>query len=386
MHNQSLSKAFQKQKLAVTAQGTIRPRTSTGLDDVEAWRKVVRSNYSALSRAPRERLRWVTVILSVHVVRLSDDIAARVADTVEGLRKEWRNCAMRSGTIKRGTRWSGVVEIDLVHPDLLGGAAKRDLIGALAGVDPTTLTANQRVIVVHLHAVVDCKGHQSPDAFIKDIRATWAGPRRVHAVSIWTTGTVAEELDRLASYSTKLRLQYSQSWEGKNTRYYMAFEPAWKDWMVRLLNNLRLHNTILSSVSSRSTQCPSHIDENLSQKRVEADEDGTQLITEKAIDEREERKPKIATLRENIIMRYNQFIDSITERRMAALNALNREAKALAHKIEKLRQGLIEGTKPLTPEQLQRLAECDRKRQDRMREIQSTAQRRVNTIKSEIRD
>lgn len=386
MHNQSLSKAFQNQKLAVTAKGTIRLRTSTGLDDVEAWRKVVRSNYSALSRAPRKRLRWVTVILGVHVVRLSDDVAARVADTVEGLRKEWRNCAMRSGTIKRGTRWSGVVEIDLVHPNLLGGAAKRDLIGALAGVDPAALTADQRVIVVHLHAVVDCKGHQSPDAFVKDIRATWAGPRRVHAASIHSDGTVADQLDRLASYSTKLRLQYSQSWEGKPTRYFVAFEPAWKDWMVHLLNNLGLQNMILSSVSSRSVQCPSHTDEAHTTERVEADEDGTQLIDVKATDKQEEKELKVVKLRENIIMRYNQFIDSITNQRMRALEALSREVEALTRKIEELRQGLVEGTKPLTPEKLRRRSERDRKREERMREIQSTAQRRLNTIKSEIGD
>jgi len=84
-------------------------------------------------------------------------------------------------------------------------------------------------------------------------------------------------------------------------------------------------------------------------------------------------------------MRRYQFVDAITERQMSALDALGREAQALADKIEQLRQGLIEGA-PLTPEQLQRRTERDRKRQDRMREIRNTAQQRVSKIRSQIGD
>jgi len=82
-------------------------------------------------------------------------------------------------------------------------------------------------------------------------------------------------------------------------------------------------------------------------------------------------------------MRRYQFVDAITERQMSVLDALGREAQALADKIEQLRQGLIEGA-PLTPEQARRRAERDRKRQDRMREIQNTAHQRVGKIRSEI--
>jgi hypothetical protein len=233
--------------------------------------------YLTMARAPRERLRWITLILAVRVIRLGDDPAHEVANIIEQLPDELRACAMASGFIKRGTRWAGVVEIDLLHPRLLGGAVKRDLISLLAGVDPDTLTPDQRVIVVHLHGVIDCKGHLTPDKFLKDARRWWPGARRVHSASIWTEGTVTENLERLASYSTKLRFQYSQSWDGTKTKFFMPYEPAWKAWMHRLHDNLGLSNMIISSVSSRASECTRDDEELVAAQGFDADDESLQL-------------------------------------------------------------------------------------------------------------
>lgn len=246
--------------------------------DKTTWRKAVKSAYLTMARTPRDWLRWITVILDVRVVTLTDNPSDDIGAVVECLRQDWRACAMRSGYIKRGTRWAGVVEIDLVHPRLLGGAAKRDLIGKLGGVDPATLTADQRLIITHLHVVVDCRGHPSPAILEKDIRAQWPGPRRVHSAKIKPDGTVADNLERLASYSTKLKFQYSQSWEGKNTKFFTAHEPEWKVWMQRLLDNVGLTKFVFASVTSRAAECPFLNEKTVAAQGNNEDCDPLQLI------------------------------------------------------------------------------------------------------------
>lgn len=268
--------------------------------DINEWRQSVTADYLTMARAPRDRLRWTTLILAVRVVRLGDDPSDEVISIIEQLPDELRACAMQSGFLKRGTRWAGVVEIDLVHPRLLGGAAKRDLIGILAGIDPDTLTADQRLIVVHLHAVVDSKGHTKPDKFADDMRKCWPGPRRVHSASIWTEGTVAENLTRLASYSTKLWNHYSEAWEGRATRRLMAREPEWTAWMHRLHDAIGLPNMVVSSVSSRAAQCPRSDDESLIPQGFDENPEGPQL---KVPDSNEDtpQHPLIKTLMRTIM-------------------------------------------------------------------------------------
>jgi hypothetical protein len=268
--------------------------------DINEWRQSVTADYLTMARAPRDRLRWTTLILAVRVVRLGDDPSDEVISIIQQLPDELRACAMQSGFLKRGTRWAGVVEIDLVHPRLLGGAAKRELIGVLAGIDPDTLTADQRLIIVHLHAVVDSKGHARPDKFADDMRKCWPGPRRVHSASIWTDGTVAENLARLASYSTKLWDHYSEAWEGRATRRLMAREPEWTAWMHRLHDAIGLPNMVVSSVSSRAAKCPHSDDETLAPQGFDENTEGPQL---KAPDSNEDnqQEPLIMTIMRSIM-------------------------------------------------------------------------------------
>lgn len=277
------------------------------MEDINTWRKSVTADYLTMARAPRDRLRWTTLILAVRVVRLGDDPSDEVISIIEQLPDELRACAMQSGFLKRGTRWAGVVEIDLVHPRLLGGAAKRELIGVLAGIDPDTLTADQRLIIVHLHAVVDSKGHAKPDKFADDMRKWWPGPRRVHSASIWTEGTVAENLTRLASYSTKLWNHYSEAWEGRTTRRLMAREPEWTAWMRRLHDAIGLSNMVVSSVSSRAVWCTRNGERTLVEQGFQADDDGPQLNVP-ADDEDTPQHPLIKTFMQAIMRKENNAI------------------------------------------------------------------------------
>jgi hypothetical protein len=277
------------------------------MDDIETWRKSVEADFLTMARVPRDRLRWITLILAVRVVRLSDDPADQVISIIEQLPDELRACAMRSGFLKRGTRWAGVVEIDLVCPRMLGGGAKRDLIGVLAGIDPDTLTPDQRLIIVHLHAVVDAKGHATPDKFVADMRKCWPGPRRVHSASIWTEGTVAENLERLASYSTKLWNHYSEAWEGRPTRRLMAREPEWTAWMRRLHDAIGLSNMVVSSVSSRAVWCTRDDEETLMSQGFQADDRGPQLNVP-GDNEDTPQHPLIKTLMQAIMAKENNAL------------------------------------------------------------------------------
>ncbi|NIX75316.1 hypothetical protein [Microvirga terricola] len=268
--------------------------------DIETWRTTVDAAYLTMARTQRERLRWITLIMAVRVVRLGDDLSDEVIKIIEQLTDELRACAMMSGYLKRGTRWAGVVEIDLVHPKLLGSETKRDLIGTLAGVDPNSLAPDQRLIVVHLHAVVDCKGHAKPDLLVRDMRKCWPGPRRVHSASIWEDGTVAENLTRLASYSTKLWSYYSEAWEGRPTRRLMDREPEWDAWMDRLIDNVGLSNMIVASVSSRALWCPRDDEESLVASGFDEDADETQLNNQD-----NPQKPQIMTIMKAIMEKKN---------------------------------------------------------------------------------
>lgn len=237
-----------------------------------------------MSRAPWERVRFITLIMACRVVKLHDDPALEIISIIEDLRRDLRACAQRSGFLKRGTRWCGTVEIDLVHWKLLGSDTKQDLVGTLAGVDPRTLTHDERVIVIHTHFVVDCRGHLSPEHFVRDMREQWPGPRRVRSDLIWREGTVAENLERIAGYCTKLRFQHSQAWEGKRTKFFATYGLEWKAWMQRLIGRIGLQNMLVSSVVSRAARCPLQNAETLSTQDVEPVESRLQL---KALDQTE---------------------------------------------------------------------------------------------------
>ena len=162
-----------------------------------------------------------------------------------------RHSLASTGRIKRGTRWAGAIEWDLLHPNLLGGKRKRELAEAF-GVDFDALTSKQRVLVTHAHIVVDSRGHQSNSEVMSALARQWLGPYRVVSRTLHADKTVRENLERLASYCTKFRMRYSQSWLGTRTEYGPNFEPEWRDVIVRLFSSVGLVAMTVSNVISRS--------------------------------------------------------------------------------------------------------------------------------------
>ncbi len=242
-------------------------------------RAATHRNLAVLDRVPRQWLRLVTVIITAIKVKLTDDVASAVAAEMAKFEPEFRGCAMVSGRLTRGTRWAGVIEIDLAHPAFLK-VQKRKLLQCFGIED---IAADDRVIIVHLHAVVDFRGHASPDVFVRDLRKAFPGPNRIDARRMHEDKTMAQNLDRIAGYCTKHMRAYSVWGEEENgrTRFYSENEPEWSTWMDRLYTNISIDNTLFSSVSSRSAsepECKAESLKTLILQGVSRDEETEELI------------------------------------------------------------------------------------------------------------
>lgn len=222
-----------------------------GLADLRA---AAHRDLGVLDRVPFEWARFVTVIITAIKVKLTDDVATAVAAEIAKFAPAFRGCAMLNGFLKRGTRWAGVIEIDLAHPAFLK-AQKRRLLQNF-GIDD--IAAHERVIIIHLHAVVDFRGHASPDVLMRDLRRAFPGPNRVDARAMHKDKTMTQNLERIADYCTKQMRAYSVWGEedGGRTRFFNENEPEWRAWLDRLYTDIGLHNTLFSSVSSRAGDAP----------------------------------------------------------------------------------------------------------------------------------
>ena len=208
-----------------------------------------------LQRTPRAYLSFVTPIIAIYVVSLDEDIRGMIADEVGRFEDDWRSSMMASGVITRGTRWAGSIELDLLHPTLLGGAHKKALREAL-GVDTDSMRSDQRVLVLHAHIVVDHRGHSNQDCMMTDLRAEFPGPRRILAKPLYENGTVPQNLSNIADYSTKFRMSYSEAWEGGRTKFHVPFEPEWREFVMSLYERIGVARMIVTNVKSRATKRP----------------------------------------------------------------------------------------------------------------------------------
>lgn len=206
---------------------------------LEEHRNHVRASYLALCRTPRTDLRWITVIIGAYVVGIEDDIRARICDDIEEYQIRRREVMMGSGTISRSakegqTRWSGTIEIDLLHPRLLLSPMKTALMGEF-GIDANAVRLDQRIVVLHEHAVYDCRGHTSLDRLAQSLRKEWPGLRRVFSAKIYDDEeNLSAHLERLAGYSTKRVHRYSSSWCGQKTSYHADYESQWRKYVCSI--------------------------------------------------------------------------------------------------------------------------------------------------------
>lgn len=226
--------------------------------DIAALRSAVDTSYAVLARTPHEALLWLTTVIAVFIVCLDDDISDAVREAVDDYHAARPGVFRRSGRTYRSprgwTRWTGVIEMDLINPTIARklSPTKADLLAEL-GVDVTALAPDQRIIVLHEHAVIDHRGHPSADALLRDIRTAWPGARRVHSKRLHTEGTIAENLGRLASYGTKFVMRYSVSWNGRKTSYLSDYEREWRDYMCRLYQQIGVARLLNANITTQAS-------------------------------------------------------------------------------------------------------------------------------------
>lgn len=194
-----------------------------------------------LTTRERRHLRWVTIILRVLRVREADiidpdrrrEVCALIAEIVDDYRADWT--AQTRGRNLSGLTWRGVVEIDVRRNLASDGHAAATM--AALGVDTGSLATDERLIVVHVHLVLDGAGRAADGDLDGEgwaghvgcvLRATWMGPWRVLIKGLRTDQTVPEAVTRLHGYCHKDRRQYATGGLGDTpVRYGDHYEWSW---------------------------------------------------------------------------------------------------------------------------------------------------------------
>lgn len=229
----------------------------TWAEGIAGHRSAVDTHFAVLSRTPRQALAWVTVVIGVYKITVSDDIADAARAAVDTYHAERAAAFRRSGRTYRSqrgwTRWCGSVELDIIHP-----VAARKLSGRKAGllvelgIDVTAMTPDQRVVILHEHAVIDHRGHASIEALKRDMRAVWPGDRRVHVARLHDEDSVRANLGRLAGYATKMQERYSVAWDGRRTSYLKDYEPEWRTFVRDLYERIGVTRMLSTNLTVQS--------------------------------------------------------------------------------------------------------------------------------------
>lgn len=198
-------------------------------------------SWSYLTTRERRHLRWLTIILKVLRVREADiidpdgrrKVCAEIAKIAADYRREWTG--MARGRSLSGLRWRGVIEIDIRRHVAEGGHSAATM--AALGADTAALAADERLVVVHVHLVVDGAGRAADDDLdgsgwadeVGDVlRSIWRAPWGVHITGLRTDQTVPEAVERLYGYCAKDRRQYATGGlGGAVTKYGDAYEWSW---------------------------------------------------------------------------------------------------------------------------------------------------------------
>jgi len=215
--------------------------------NIEAFRSNVRRAYAQFVRVPVSRLMWMTIIGSAFVGE-PGDYTAEVAEAFLNIE---RKLVSRSRRRFPGLRIRGVHEIDLLtlsphmgsHKLALLDALGVDVHGRLAVHDGDDRRDKHRILVPHLHAVIDLSGHE-PKRVSDELRAEFPGNWRTLGKSLYQGRANATNLEALASYSTKMKVAYSDSLGDRVTKFHGLYEPEWCETICSTLQGVGLDNLL----------------------------------------------------------------------------------------------------------------------------------------------
>jgi hypothetical protein len=211
-------------------------KAASGLDDAEvaALRAEVLAGYLNFRRVPHSQLCWTTIITGAVVLTLNEDRAAAVGAAVDDMRSAWRK---RVKQRLPGLRWRGAFEIDLLHPMSVKRRPHKVRLLEDLGVDVQALGVDHRILLPHVHAVMDVGQYRSEEVS-EELRVPFRGHWRVLSKPLWTAGTVINNLSNLAGYSTKFVFRYSNGYIDERTKYGDPFESEWEQVVVHAINTV----------------------------------------------------------------------------------------------------------------------------------------------------
>lgn len=209
--------------------------------EIEDYRSRVEREFLRFSRAPQERLSWLTIIADPLVVEPGDHGEA----VAKSLRDMERKLIARCRRSLRGMKIRGVHEVDVLAPSACRiGRHKADLLRTL-GVDVATAASDFRILVPHLHCIVDRADH-TPERLAEQIKAEFPGPWRTLAKPLHADRDLRSNLESLSSYCTKMKVAYSDAWAGRTTKYADFYESSWIETVRSTLTSIGLQNLYFS--------------------------------------------------------------------------------------------------------------------------------------------
>ena len=248
-------------------------------EEIAAHRRALDTSFAVFRRTPHEALLWLTTVVAAYVVTIHDDIRVPIRAAVKRYDSERTAAYQRSGRTYRSprgwTRFCGAIEIDLIHPRI-ARMCSRTKAGLLAelGIDASALRDDQRIVLLHEHAIIDHRGHASEKAFKRDLRQAWPGKRRIHGKRLYTEGTVAKNLRNLAEYSGKFRLVYALAWDDRKTSYLRSgeYELEWRDYVRALYRAIGVSRLLNSNITLQGCKAGMHTDRPVFRGETVADE------------------------------------------------------------------------------------------------------------------
>jgi hypothetical protein len=209
--------------------------------EIEDYRGRVEREFLKFSRAPQERLSWLTIIADALVVEPGDHGDA----VAQSMRDMKRKLIARCRRSMPGMTIRGVFEVDVLAASACRiGRHKADLLRTL-GVDVATVASDHRILVPHLHCIVDRADH-TPERLAEQMKAEFPGPWRTLAAPLHSHRLLSNNLKSLAGYCTKMKVAYSDAWACRTTKYADIYEAPWVDTVRLSLSSIGLDNLYFS--------------------------------------------------------------------------------------------------------------------------------------------
>lgn len=219
--------------------------------EIDQLRRDADREFNRLRGVPPARLMWMTVVGAALVVQPGNH-ASLVAAAAQDIERKIRSRARRRLS---GLRIRGVHEIEYLTISPHMGAHKIALLKAL-GVDVLTQRnvsdqqegneichTSPRILLPHLHCVIDLQTYSRAEV-AEHFRSEFPGVWRTLGKSLYSHRTNEDNLTSLASYSTKFKVAYSDSYGDRATKFGHLYENVWQETMIATLRSIGVESMI----------------------------------------------------------------------------------------------------------------------------------------------